>query len=82
MNTPAEIEPAIESALVRVARKLTEISSARTARKPGRAHRELLGETEMNSYVLRSLVRTAAFRVMRRAPLWLAHGEFYREKRR
>ena len=26
----------------------------------------------MNSYVLRSLVRAAAFRVMRRAPLWVA----------
>lgn len=26
----------------------------------------------MNSYVLRSLIRAAAFRVMRRAPLWLA----------
>lgn len=26
----------------------------------------------MSSYVLRSLVRAASFRVMRRAPLWVA----------
>jgi hypothetical protein len=26
----------------------------------------------MNSYVLRSLVRAAAFRALRRAPLWVA----------
>lgn len=26
----------------------------------------------MSSYVLRSLVRAAAFRVMRKAPLWIA----------
>ena len=29
------------------------------------------GGSVMNSYVLRSLIRAAAFRVMRRAPLWV-----------
>ena len=63
---PPKIESIIEDSLPGSGR-----SVAREAREPCGAHR-IRGEREMNDYVLRSLVRAAAFRVMRRAPLWVA----------
>jgi hypothetical protein len=68
-----DIETAIAAVLTRATAELAECAQA-LARIEITLQFIASATVAKNSYVLRSLVRAAAFRALRRAPLWLAVG--------
>jgi hypothetical protein len=71
-SAPAEIEPAIETALARVARELTEIAKALERLETLVAFIASGGGSKMNqSQIIAAFVRGACWQLARRSPTWL-----------